>query len=195
MRVLPWRHKSKAACGGNTPCSHEHTALLHVKKLTASDHPSNIQIHSGGEFVILIPAFTGNTHTHPQPAVTPTAAPLVWWRCFGMRFIATLDCCWHGKSPANETERRGGRTIVVFPPVFFLNLNNICTLGEGCEIGVDLGSRAEPKKSQGKSTRSLRTEPSFGSWEGPHHRLQKHIFQFHKPQPPWWKLVAKCSAC
>lgn len=50
------------------------------------------------------------------------------------------------KPPSNETERRGGNTIVAFSPALFLNLNNICTLGERCESGMDLGSKAGPKK-------------------------------------------------
>lgn len=51
------------------------------------------------------------THSHTLlSAMTPFTPHFGCWvpRCFGMRFIATQDCCWHGESPAKERERRGG---------------------------------------------------------------------------------------
>lgn len=155
-----------------------------------------------GTVFILILAFTENTgthtHTHPQSAVAPFLPLLGFWAPSAsewdsqqLKTVAGLE------SALPRRQKEGaGRTIVAFPPVLFLNLNNICTWGEGCEKGINQGSKAEPKKwgvEKKKKRPKDRVELWFG--EGLHPRFQKHIFQFHKPQPPWRKLVAKFSAC
>lgn len=119
-------------------------------------------------------------HTHPL-VCSDTFSP--WcWQCFGMRFIATQRAvAGVEKPPANETERRGGGTIVAFPPALFFNLNNICTLGEGCENGMDRGSKAESPKARNRRKKKKKRSQGLNLalvQGGLHHRFQKHIFFF-----------------
>lgn len=100
-----------------------------------------------------------------------------------MRFIATQRAvAGVEKPPANETERRGGGTIVAFPPALFFNLNNICTLGEGCENGMDRGSKAESPKARNrrkkKKKKIPRTESSFGPGRPPSQVSKAYFFFF-----------------
>ena len=101
-----------------------------------------------------------------------------------MRFIATQRAvAGVEKPPSNETERRGGNTIVAFSPALFLNLNNICTLGERCESGMDLGRKAGPKKPGTGEKKARGLNLAWVQGRPPSQVSKAHFFSFTSHNP------------